>query len=686
VLKIAEVIFAHAKCPLIVGAFRVVAIDVNRDICALVRLDVDHPKSPFQVSLSSLMHRIEAQEIESDQEFALDLSSSEEELNAAELAELHRVEAYFSPLLEAGIDVLILNPRIRREKIAEQSSKCHVHERTIEKHFNLYLWAGMSRFGLLGERNRRPRMQKEGSKRRGPEGEGPALPAVRAALEDGCRLHYLPGEHTLLEAYALTLKDSFTNQDCIPTLRQFRYVSDCLKGKEAKRPSDGQNQPRVPIGKSRDHVLGPGYRSEVDGTRFQVQLVSQFGRQFMIGEASACVTIDDASGAYTGWAVKPGPPNWDLVRAALLNAFTDKTQEFERLDLPYTSEDMPVKEIPTRLTADRAELLTNNAGVVPDMGIKVEIMPPMRPDRKGQIERSIGAVKNQDNFYFIPGSHVKNPGRRVDDGKSSASLTIKELERLYVEKIMDLNLEPVPLSEIPTALVDAGYHSITRIGLYHWMLENRPGHYRTLSPIEVFTFLLNKADATATSVGITYKKMTFRSDRLRELGYDAESKPITIGYTDRADQVWFYDEQACELVAAQNDHKEIRRAHATFDEAKLFLKKADQLRFQAKLANVGRRAEKAARINKETRTAAREAKEARKPLTKTAAKREIRKNQGAEVVAERIRRSVREREKFDADTSTSSPAAEHVPKPTMPTNTSPNRLRDSISVAWEQAN
>lgn len=152
-LYIAEVICAHAKCHLISGAFRVVAIDAASDIAALVRLDVVHPTSPFTVSWSALMHCIETNEIDCKQEFALDLPTSDGELSAAELAELHRVGAYFLPLLDVGLQTLVLDPTRRNEEIAKQSVKCHVHTRTIEKHFNLYLWAGMTKYALIGERN-----------------------------------------------------------------------------------------------------------------------------------------------------------------------------------------------------------------------------------------------------------------------------------------------------------------------------------------------------------------------------------------------------------------------------------------------------------------------------------------------------------------------------------------------------
>ena len=152
-LNIAEVIFAHRTCPLISGIFRIVAIDAASDIAALVKLG-EHPTSPFAVSWNALVHCIEANEIDCNQEFALDLPTSDGELTDAELAEMRRVQTYFLPLLDVGLHTLVLDARRRNEEIANQSLKHHVHTRTITRHFNLYLWAGMTMYALVGERNR----------------------------------------------------------------------------------------------------------------------------------------------------------------------------------------------------------------------------------------------------------------------------------------------------------------------------------------------------------------------------------------------------------------------------------------------------------------------------------------------------------------------------------------------------
>jgi hypothetical protein len=267
-------------------------------------------------------------------------------------------------------------------------------------------------------------------------------------------------------------------------------------------------------GKARDSVLGPGYRFEIDATRYQVHLVSRFGRRWLVGEPTVYIIIDVWSGAFVGHTVSINPANWDVARAALLNCFADKGEIFKGLDLPYTSEDWPCRELPSRLAADRAEFISNKAGVVAETWIKVEIMPSMCPEAKGSVERKFKSLKHGNNFYSLPGRHAKNPGRREDDGKSGAALTQYELERILVEIMLDLNNDPVPLSYIPSEVLDAGYKAIMHIGLYKWGLEHRPGYTRTLPPKDVFAYLLSKATATATSSGIKFMKQNFRSPSL----------------------------------------------------------------------------------------------------------------------------------------------------------------------------
>jgi hypothetical protein len=117
----------------------------------------------------------------------------------------------------------------------------------------------------------------------------------------------------------------------------------------------------------------------------------------------------------------------------------------------------------------------------------------------------------------------------------------------------------------------------------------------------------------------------------------------------------------------------------------MFPKKAEGMRTEAKVANVHRRAEKAKAINKNTRQAAGEAKTVRKALTKSAAEREIRKNRGVEILADRIQRSQRELQRFGTDASTAPAKPAPMLEIMVSTASSADRLRNSIRNAWGRA-
>jgi hypothetical protein len=362
----------------------------------------------------------------------------------------------------------------------------------------------------------------------------------------------------------------------------------------------------------------------------------------LIGDATVYIIIDVWSGAIAGYAVSSLPASWRVAQQALFNCFTDKGEVFEELGLPYSSDDWRCHHIPTRLAADRGELVSDKAEVVPELGIKLEIMASGCPERKGKVESEFSRLKHGNHFYRLPGAHPKNPGRCDDDGKGSAALTVHELEKRIVEIIVDLNNDPVPLNYIPPEVLVAGWKGVTHIGLYQWGLEHRPGHTRQLTPEVVLTGLMQKEETTATSLGINFEGQTFRSGRLAELGYRRNPLPITIWHSEFCDRVWFQDDIQGKLIPAENDNEQLRREKETFAVVETFLNDAEAARTQAKMENIHKQSEKAKRLNPEARVAEKEAKAARRTLSKAEVRREIRGNTAVERKAERLRRSAKD--------------------------------------------
>jgi len=635
------------------GVVRVVGVTDDGTQVALVRLDLPSLQAPFLCPMVDITEALFRSEITRLEVFDTGLAASRAQLTTGVEGRLKRTLEVMLPLL--GDNRLIFDSEYRGREFKHRAAECRVSERTIRRHYYEYLWGGMTELALAGRPRRKgpiPVPQKEGTARRGrkPSADGNAsrpLPEVRKQLEHGLRAYYLSGKHTLVEAFILTLKQHFSKgkrvncepgaerrlEDILvpparrPSLRQFRYVCQLLERSEGKRKRQPgrARPPKAPLllkGRSRDGVPGPGYRFEIDATKLQVQLVSRYGRQHLVGEATLYIVVDVWSGAIVGYALSLNNPSWALASKALRNCFTDKADVFERLHLPYTSADWPSRHLPSRLAADRGEFVSDKAEVVPDLGITVEIMPSMRPERKAKVEASFKDIKHRNNFYRLHGRHPKNPGRREPDGKDKAALTLEELEICIVEIILDLNNEPAPFHYIPAEVRSFGSSDITHIGLFRWGLDHRPGFTRTLEPKSVFNALLAKATASVTSRGIHFRKQCFVSTRLLEIGYTARAAnsgpfEIEIRYDDHfADQVWFWDQILGEWVPAMNDNEETRRLRASFLELENFQREQERWALQAKAENVHRKHEKAKRINKMTTRAAQEAKAQREGLPK----------------------------------------------------------------------
>jgi hypothetical protein len=657
------------------GVVRIVAVSEDGNEVALMRLDLSHLRAPFNrpsVDISSGLRQLEIVSLEF---FDPNLAISEDQLSPAAQEKLQRALELMLPLL--GDDHLILDSKYRGRIFRHHAKTAQVSVRTIRRHFYDYLWGGMTKLALSGIQKKNgitSTPQKNGTKRRGPKSSHPekicevALPEVRESLEKGARIFYLPGKYTQMEAYVETLKKYFSKgkealkdsngktklEDILvpapeqPTYRQFRYLCELLEHAEGKRKITPRRQPgdhkekKAQRGRARHGVAGPGYRYEIDATKLQVQLVSRYGRRNLVSEATLYIIIDVWSGAIVGYTLSLNNASWALAAKSLRNCFTDKGKVFERLGLPYSSRDWPSRHLPSRLAADRAELVSNKAGVVPEIGIKVEIMPPMCPERKGKVESEFNAVKHGNNYYSVPGRHKKNPGRRKPDGKDKAALTLEELEFIIVEIIIDLNNDPVPIEHIPAEVLKAGYNAVTHGGLFEWGLEHRAGFTRTLPAKDVFTNLMTKETASVTSCGISFKQQNFVSERLIDLGYTARAAnkgafDIEIRYDDNfADQIWFHDEFSLDWVPALNDNEEVCHLKSAFFELEDFLRAAKDLSFQAKKENIHQKSEKSKRINAMTKAASREAQAQRKGMPKSQVKASIRLNKKIEQQAENL--------------------------------------------------
>ncbi|MBV5328415.1 MAG: hypothetical protein JZU65_12410 [Chlorobium sp.] len=638
----------------------------------LIRLDVPENRNlqvPFRVSVQDLIDGLNSGDVLSGLEFDMGLPASESQLSKFAYEKMEKNYAVLKPLL--ADETLVYDSEHRSREFSKIATESNMSARNIRRLYYQYLAGGMTQLAVAPGKSGCPgEDQEKGTERRGPKANKSiqcevGLPDLIEKLEKGARKYYLSGQYTLLEAYVATLKQYFPSgmkmvedvdgkkklEEIIlppqvrPTFMQFRYLCEKLEKKEGKRKfkprrARQSEDPWQFRGNARKGIFGPGARFEIDATKLQIQLVSRYGSAKLVGSPTLYVLIDVWSGAYVGYALSLENAGWALAARALHCAFQEKELLFQRLGLPYTNEDWPCCQLPTRLTADRAELISDKAGLVPEIGIKVEIMPPMCPEAKGSVESAIKEVKH-GRSKKLPGTYAKKPGRREPDGKADAALTLDQLEEIIIRQIMKLNDAPVQLKNIPHQMLQNGETYITRIGLYKWGLANCPGYTRKLTAKEIYTNLLSRDFASVTPRGIFYKSQIYFSDTLAENGFLARAAvghfPVEIRFDEHlADQIWFLDEDSNDWLPAIVDNDDIRRLKIAFFELESFNTEAKQLIDQTKLENVHQGLENEKLDDPIIKDAKRRAKAARIGVGKTEGRSKMRKNKQIDRDANRL--------------------------------------------------
>lgn len=623
----------------------------------LIRVDKFPLTGPFKVPMLALQSAIESGDVLLDKEIVTPLPVTREALSSPSKEKLEKAVKLLSALL--GDEDILFDPKYRGLMFSKEAKKNGVSPRKIRRLYYRYLCGGQNELALAPQfkkRGGRGQEQKIGQKRRGPKAKNEltaslvSLPEVKSILEKGAKQFYLPGNRTLEEAFMETKKKYFSKggqiekgiqiaslllpPEKLPSLGQFRYVCDNLRQQQGINIKNSRRIRQKTAawsfrGKSRDRVMGPGFRFEIDATKLQIRLVSRYNRAQTLKNPTLFVIIDVWSGAIVGYALSLEEESWPLAAKALYNCFIDKQEVFDRLELDYTSDDWPCHHLPSRLAADRGEMVSNKAGLVPELGIKVEIMPPMCPERKGKVESCIKDIKHGHSLR-LPGRHPKMRKRRETDGTDEASLTINDLEMAIVEIIMGLNNAPVPASHVPPEMIEEGHTELTHLSLYSWGVQHYPGLTRTLNPAEARTSLMTKGVASLTPKGLFFKSQTFTSSSLITALTDkpasGKSHPsVNIRYDEhRTDQIWFWDLTTTTWVPAVNCDENLHRRKAAFYELEIYLAEVQRLRRANKDQNLHRQSERDKRFEKIFKHAKEEAKEDKKGALRSHAKKGMR--------------------------------------------------------------
>lgn len=318
----------------------------------------------------------------------------------------------------------------------------------------------------------------------------------------------------------IELADSESRAAQIPTMRQFRRALDKVIDRV---DIDRAILPRHVWLKdyrgitSSAKVLAcvPGSRYEIDATIADVYIVSEFDRNLVLGRPTIYVVVCVSSRMIVGFHVSLKWASWDCARQALYNAFTDKVAYCRRYGIDIEKEEWPCEGVPTRIFADRGEMVGEQPKVLTKMlGSNIEIAPPLRSDAKGIVERQFGIANEQ--LHITPGTTLGQLKERgYPDYRDKAVLTLHELTTTLCSKF-HLNNTQTLYDELLTEEMVAANVAHTPANFWNHHVAKGQHSLKYFAKDKIIAGLLPETHASIHRDGIVANDIRFTCDRAEE--------------------------------------------------------------------------------------------------------------------------------------------------------------------------
>ncbi len=169
----------------------------------------------------------------------------------------------------------------------------------------------------------------------------------------------------------------------VPTERQFKYFYEKEYSPiEITKKREGEinylKDFRPVLGTSTSEVTGPGSRYQIDATIADVYLVSEQGREKIIGRPTLYFVVDVFSRAIVGIYVGLENASWVSAMEALANALLDKVSYCASFGIDITEDMWPTVGLPEALIGDRGEILGRHVEVLSQaFNVDIENTPPL---------------------------------------------------------------------------------------------------------------------------------------------------------------------------------------------------------------------------------------------------------------------------------------------------------------------
>ncbi len=356
---------------------------------------------------------------------------------------------------------------------------------------------------------------------------------IKRIFKEGINKYYnTPKKNNKKICYELIVRDYLKSNpnSNIPNIKQFYYwfkkiTKDDKRNEIAKRYGDRvyQQKGRAIIGNSIQDTLGPGELYQIDSTILDVYLVSKLNRNIIVGRPVLYLVVDVYSRMIVGMNATIEPFNsYEGAKGALINAMTDKVTYCKKNGIEIKKEDWDVNCVPSRILADRGELLSSNIeNAISNLGILIQQTSPYRGDQKGIVEKSFERIQSYIK-PFVDGV-VENKFNIVQRGNEDyrlrANLNMEDVTKIIIHSVLFYNKSHV-LNHYESDGINIE-NNIPKIPnkIWEYGVKTKKGLLRELPEEIIKINLLHNKEVSVTAKGIRFNKLYYVSKFTLETGF-----------------------------------------------------------------------------------------------------------------------------------------------------------------------
>ncbi|PFH10105.1 integrase-like protein [Collimonas sp. PA-H2] len=299
------------------------------------------------------------------------------------------------------------------------------------------------------------------------------------------------------------------------TIKQFRdYTGQYASFTAEMAENAGQSHRQQ---KGATLAVGPGEYYEIDATGGRIHLVDSENPDVVLGTPVIYLILDRWSRFIVSIYVTLRPASWEEIRIALLIAFTPRNRRFRNLGINVDEDRWPQGRICSHMVQDRGSEMISRAmleAAVDGLHIEPETLPPLCPDGKGIIERTIRKLKDRMADRRLKGGFQDRPldpksRRKFRVAKGAAAYSLRELYWTLIDIVDEHNNSSHRHLEAKTILRRTQVRPTPR-DAYLWGLENITGlECPPLEDADYLRLLMGNDKATIANGAVMFRNRKY---------------------------------------------------------------------------------------------------------------------------------------------------------------------------------